>query len=301
MDFFTITAEELNALDGLPYIQQVLYFRGIRPYMDRKTGIVGIRRRISYQSLREALYVEPIAGTQTVGSPSYDQVRRAVKQLIQKGLLEVQPARMQLIFKCVLALRDKSVQNKAATWPPEEAASKAPEENPAITRLFNSPGSQAARPNGPQADIPHKDNNFLFFLSKNFETFWESYPQKLGKHKAWEVFQTISPDQTLMQTIMTALAAQITSQQEKQALGHWVPHWKNPANWLTQQCWEDEIVPITAMEKSNAKYQTRSTKKSPADIIWESCKGGIDFDFDAEPEAATKDNVIALRCYREEV
>ena len=61
MNYLTLTSDELAALEGLPYVQQVLYFRGIKPYMDRKTGITGIKRRISYQSLCEALYIEPIA------------------------------------------------------------------------------------------------------------------------------------------------------------------------------------------------------------------------------------------------
>ena len=78
MEYFTITNAELYALEGLPYIRQILYFRGIRPYMERATGIVGIKRGIIYQSLREALYVAPIAGVKT-GSVSIQQVRRAVK------------------------------------------------------------------------------------------------------------------------------------------------------------------------------------------------------------------------------
>ncbi len=294
MEFFTITAEELAALEGLPYIQQLLYFRGVRPYMDRQTGIVGIKRRISYQSLREALYVEPIAGTQAVGSPSYDQVRRAVKQLIQKGLLEVQPARMQLIFKCALALRDKSVQNKAATKPPYEAATRPPDDKLDITGISEISSAQAARPKTLQADTPHKDNNYLFFLSRNFETFWASYPQKQGKHKAWEIFQNISPDPSLMQKIMAALEAQVAAFNEKRTLGLWTPNWKNPANWLSQHCWEDEVIPVTAMENHRAKHQPRLKKQSTADIIWESCKGGADYDFEDEPSLTTS-NVIPLK------
>ena len=46
---YTITMIELEALVGLPHLQQLTYLRGIRPYMDLKTGIVGIKRKISYQ------------------------------------------------------------------------------------------------------------------------------------------------------------------------------------------------------------------------------------------------------------
>lgn len=60
MEFLFINTQELSALMELPLIQRVTYLMGIRPYMDRQTGIVGIKRRISYQSLREVLYVMEI-------------------------------------------------------------------------------------------------------------------------------------------------------------------------------------------------------------------------------------------------
>lgn len=55
MDFL-LNQSELAALDGLPHLQQLAYLKGIRPYMDVKTGIVGIKRRISHQSISEQLY-----------------------------------------------------------------------------------------------------------------------------------------------------------------------------------------------------------------------------------------------------
>lgn len=295
MDFFTITSEELSALEGLPYMQQILYIRGVKPYMDRKTGLVGIKRRISYQSIREALYVEPIAGTPTFGSPSYQQVRRAVKQLIQHGLLEVQPAQRQLIFNCVLALRDRSVQNKAGIRPTYQAVSRPPEEKLDNTRDFKLSNAQADRPKPLQADTPHKDNNYLFFLLQKFEYFWDIYPHKLGKQKTWDVFQNLNPDEQLMQTIMRSLEAQISSTHEKKALGIWVPNWKHPSNWLAQHCWKDEIIPVTTKEISHEKHQTHSNKKSPGDLLWESCKGGADYDFEDEQPTNTISNVIAFK------
>ncbi|MCH9756283.1 MAG: hypothetical protein K0U37_03695 [Gammaproteobacteria bacterium] len=219
MDFFTITAEELHALEGLPYIQQLLYFRGIRPYMDRKTGITGVKRRISYQSLGEALYIEPHSGIQESGSPNYDQVRRAIKHLVKTGLIEVQPAQKQLIFKCVLALRDKSAQNKPASKSPYEATSKAPEENLGITPNSKLYHSKATTSKTAQPATPHKDNNYLFFLLQKFEAFWGSYPQKQGKQKAWQVFQELNPDEPLMQKILRALKAQVATVNEKKTLG----------------------------------------------------------------------------------
>lgn len=53
---FSINSDELAALSGLPHIQQLAYLRGIRPFMDLQTGVVGVERRISYQSIADQLY-----------------------------------------------------------------------------------------------------------------------------------------------------------------------------------------------------------------------------------------------------
>jgi hypothetical protein len=42
--YLKITSQELSALMGLPYLQQVTYLLGIRPYMDATTSLVGIKR-----------------------------------------------------------------------------------------------------------------------------------------------------------------------------------------------------------------------------------------------------------------
>ena len=86
--YLKITSQELSALMGLPYLQQVTYLLGIRPYMDATTSLVGIKRGISYQSLAETLYVEPHQGIQS-GSPSRQQLRRVIKALERAGISDV--------------------------------------------------------------------------------------------------------------------------------------------------------------------------------------------------------------------
>ena len=93
-----MNGEELNALCGLSHIQQLAYLRGIRPYMDARNRTVGIKRRISYQSIAEQLYIEPHQGVKSQ-TFSRDQVRRAVAGLVRGGIIEVQSEGMQLILK----------------------------------------------------------------------------------------------------------------------------------------------------------------------------------------------------------
>jgi len=111
---------ELNALKGLPLAARVVYMEGIRPFMDYVTGIVGARdsrsKRISHQSLSEVLYVEPKPNRKGSGSPTRKQVRQAVNQLVDAGVVTVHSTHgtgnNHLILKCVLADTDESLQNK---------------------------------------------------------------------------------------------------------------------------------------------------------------------------------------------
>src|SRR3990167_579351 len=116
---FQINQYERDALKGLPHLPRLVYLEAIRPYMDYAAGIVGIKRGISYQSLREELYVEPHRGYVS-GSPSKDQMRRALKTLERAGLLSIQSEDKKLILKCELAKWDYSTQNKVATKAPQQ-------------------------------------------------------------------------------------------------------------------------------------------------------------------------------------
>lgn len=126
MEFFIITHQELSALSGLPYLQQLTYLQGIKPYVDYKTGLVGIRRGISYQSLSEALYIEPHSGIKS-GSPSKDKLRRALKGLEKAGLIQIQSWERKLVLRCLLLDRHDSVHNKAAIKTHDYSAPQEPQ------------------------------------------------------------------------------------------------------------------------------------------------------------------------------
>lgn len=113
--------EELLALTGLPDIHIRLYIFGIRRYMDYTNGVVGVKRRISYQSLSEVLYIEPIRGVKTPQKLSRSQLRRAVKSLERAGLILIKSHRLQLVLECLLAKQDRFIQIKADTKPTQSA------------------------------------------------------------------------------------------------------------------------------------------------------------------------------------
>ena len=157
MDFLMNT-DELAALCGLPHIQQLAYLRGIRPYMDVKTGIVGIKRGISYQSIAEQLYVEPHQGFKTE-TCSRMQVRRSLSALEHAGLITSQSQRLKLILKCELATRGYSVQNKVDPKQTQQADPSNqfhPIEN---KEFFEREASKVDIVKTAKADTPLKESN----------------------------------------------------------------------------------------------------------------------------------------------
>ena len=284
---FVINGDELEAMCGLPHIQQLTYLRGIRPYMDVKTGLVGVKRRISYQSISEQLYVEPHQGIKSQ-SFSRDQVRRAVSGLVRSGIIEVQSEGMQLILKCLLASKHFPVQNKAAINPPQKATTNPQEISLVNTGVSGVELSKADIADSSKAATPLRKDNYIYLLSQ-FENFWSLYPEKKSKHKAQAAFDQLNPDASLFQQLIQALQHQINHIETAKVRGAWVPPWKYPANWLAQRCWEDELTTDALQEISHAEPTTNTRKRDTAtDMFCPPC--------DAE-EADTRSNVIQFKQY----
>ena len=117
MPNFLITELEVEFLAGLPYAAIVLYL-ALRRVMDYATGLVGMARGVSWQSLREELHVDPHQGMKKSGSPSHGQLRRICGHLERAGLVErCSIEREQLIFFLPKAMTDQCAQNKPGTKP----------------------------------------------------------------------------------------------------------------------------------------------------------------------------------------
>ncbi|MBN9231783.1 MAG: hypothetical protein J0I93_13170 [Legionella sp.] len=274
MDFL-INTDELEAICGLLHIQQLTYLRGIRPYMDVKTGVVGVKRRISYQSIAEQLYVEPHQGIKSQ-SWSRDQVRRAVAGLARAGIITVQSEGMHLILKCQLATLGYFVQNKAAINPPHKSIINPLEKSLANTVLTEIELLKADMAERHKAATPLSEDNYYIFLLSQFEKFWMLYPLKKSKQKAWEQFQALKPNPNLCSHILQALESQITHAQQLQKQGQWIAAWKYPANWLAQQCWNDELTQDESQERGHARHRSDYTKQTAGDSLWDSCKSGLE-------------------------
>lgn len=232
MDFLFVTTYELDALSEIPLMQRVVYLMGIRPYMDRKTFMVGIKRKISYQSLRETLYVAPIKGVKT-GCPSHQQMKRVIKSLARQGIIEIRSTTKNLIVKCLLVnpYEPVEIENESQS---ENSASTQVENQPALSENLKSVkiGKPAYLS---KSAIKAQPRSKLKDLYLKFEQFWQVYPLPSYKNEAWKQFQQIDPDERLFAQIMDGLKAKLTKVKRSGA------YWPYPASWLGQKSWRNNV------------------------------------------------------------
>ena len=75
-------------------------------------------------------------------------------------------------------------------------------------------------------------------VNQNFENFWKAYPKKVGKDAASKAFAKRKPDDKLLKEILQAVELQKVSDQWTKDGGQYIP---NPATWLNQGRWMDEL------------------------------------------------------------
>lgn len=79
--------------------------------------------------------------------------------------------------------------------------------------------------------LPLKGND------ERFDTFWKSYPKRIGKGAAEKSFSKYKPSAELLSLMLSAIKNQMQSEQWQKDNGQFIP---NPATWLNQKRWEDE-------------------------------------------------------------
>jgi hypothetical protein len=68
-----------------------------------------------------------------------------------------------------------------------------------------------------------------------FDRFWKAYPKKVGKDAARKAFAKVKAP---VDVLLSAVEAQKRSRQWLKDSGQYIP---NPATWLNQGRWEDEL------------------------------------------------------------
>lgn len=137
---------------------------------------------------------------------------------------------------------------------------------PVIWTVSDVPSPQPVLPDTvlPDTDSPHpvkqpqrkyisnkepiKENKYSIRRKNDFDLFWSSYPKKVGKKAAQKAFSHVKVP---VETLLTAIERQKCSAQWSRDNGQYIP---NPATWLNQGRWEDELNTISGNASNNPVF-----------------------------------------------
>lgn len=102
------------------------------------------------------------------------------------------------------------------------------------------PESESNPNPNPNPNTPHTPQG------GRFAEFWAQYPKKVGKGAAEKAFDRIKPDKPTFDRMMSAISVQKQSRQWRENNGQYIP---NPATWLNQRRWEDELAGMAEVKQ----------------------------------------------------
>lgn len=74
-------------------------------------------------------------------------------------------------------------------------------------------------------------------ISIKFDRFWNEYPKKIDKKRAFKTFRRINPDDKLLTVMIEAIKTQELTDSWCREAGQFIPY---PATWLNGERWNDE-------------------------------------------------------------
>ena len=104
-----------------------------------------------------------------------------------------------------------------------------------------------------QVNKPHMgDSDF-------FNRFWNEYPKKVGRKKAYETWQSINPSEQDLNTMLINIGDRLHQGAWSLETKQFIPH---PANYLGGELWTDEIIQRNSYERNQKR-----DKPSAADRV----------------------------------
>ena len=93
---------------------------------------------------------------------------------------------------------------------------------------------------------------------RRFAEFWQQYPKKVGKKAALNSWKKLKPNTELFERIMQAVTTAKNSDQWRRENGRYIP---NPATWINQGRWDDELT------VNGAGYRPQGNNTGRADTM----------------------------------
>ena len=138
----------------------------------------------------------------------------------------------------------KEARKTESTKPPTIPPSPTPLHPPSEVKISEVKLSEAKRTTRTKCASPPTGSDVY---AERFAGFWKAYPKKVGKEAARRAFMKVKPSADLLQRMLTAIQEQKQADQWRKDNGQFIP---NPATWLNQGRWEDEVTE-TASPQAN--------------------------------------------------
>lgn len=87
-----------------------------------------------------------------------------------------------------------------------------------------------------------KQNEQTQTIDEMFSKFWEAYPKRKDKKRAYKVFSKIKPDDKLLQQMLDCIEREKKSLDWLKDNGQYIPY---PSSWLNGERWNDEDITDT--------------------------------------------------------
>jgi len=107
------------------------------------------------------------------------------------------------------------------------------------------------------------DHSTTSVQQERFKEFWRHYPRKVGKGAAEKAWDKIKPGKALLSLILSALDQQKACEQWKRENGRYIP---NPATWLNQKRWEDDIGMEDAPDPDGSSAESGAPPGDPPEL-----------------------------------
>ncbi len=84
----------------------------------------------------------------------------------------------------------------------------------------------------------HKKSGMTVTQQKRFERFWSAYPKKVAKGKAEKAWQSITPDDPMLEQMLRKIEESKLTDMWRKDNGQFIPY---PASWLNAKRWLDDL------------------------------------------------------------
>lgn len=166
------------------------------------------------------------------------QIQRGLDDLATTGMIRLYEADGEPYFCFPNWDKHQRIQTKRSKYPDPEESTVIHRESPPESESKSEYKSESESKQEPREDA--------------FDVFWNAYPKKVGKEAARKAFARVKVP---VETLTAAVQRQKGSDQWSRDNGQYIP---NPATWLNQGRWEDELAPAGKPQQQKKKFDGAS-------------------------------------------